>query len=196
MLFALGAGEVVVAKTALLGALFANALLILGLAILVGSWREPDGVMRFGKRLPNDTATLLLLASSSSSCSASPNRSAVGAGEHAEEISVIGAVLLLGVYVVWVWSYLRAGKREHKAPARFDGIADVGRGRAHLRRRVGGHVRLRVARPRDRPSRRRPRHLAGIRRARHRRDRRERGRERGRDHARRGRATTISPSRS
>ena len=36
-----------------------------------------------------------------------------GAGEHAEEISAFGAVLLLGVYAVWVWSYLRAGRREH-----------------------------------------------------------------------------------
>jgi Ca2+:H+ antiporter len=122
VLFALGAGEIVVAKTALLGALFSNALLILGLAILVGSWREPDGVMRFGKRLPNDTATLLLLAIFIIVLLGLADQVGGGPGEHAEEISVVGAVLLLGVYVVWVWSYLRTGQREHKAPARFTGL--------------------------------------------------------------------------
>src|SRR5215216_5546978 len=60
VLFALGAGEVVVAQTSILGSLFANALLVLGLAIVAGSVvaREGDGVMRFAARLPNDTATL------------------------------------------------------------------------------------------------------------------------------------------
>ena len=62
VLFALNAGELVVAQTSLLGALFSNALLILGLAIVVGAWRSPNGVMEFRARLPNDTATLLLLA--------------------------------------------------------------------------------------------------------------------------------------
>jgi len=42
VLFALAAGETVVAKTSLLGALFSNALLVLGLAIVAGSWRAPD----------------------------------------------------------------------------------------------------------------------------------------------------------
>jgi Ca2+:H+ antiporter len=62
VLFALSAGEVVVAQTSILGSLFANALLVLGLAIVAGSIAAPDGVMRFRKRLANDTATLLLLA--------------------------------------------------------------------------------------------------------------------------------------
>ena len=62
VLFALSAGEVVVAQTSILGSLFANALLVLGLAIVAGSISARDGVMRFRKRLPNDTATLLLLA--------------------------------------------------------------------------------------------------------------------------------------
>ena len=35
---------------------------MLGLVIVVGARRERDGVMRFSARLPNDTATLLLLA--------------------------------------------------------------------------------------------------------------------------------------
>jgi Ca2+:H+ antiporter len=118
VLFALGAGEIVVAKTSLLGALFSNALLILGLAILVGSARAPDGVMRFGKRLPNDTATLLLLAIFIIVLLGLADQVGGGAGEHAEEISGFGAVLLLLVYAVWVWSYLRTGRREHEAAER------------------------------------------------------------------------------
>ena len=36
---------------------------MLGLVLVAGARRAPDGVMRFSKRLPNDTATLLLVAS-------------------------------------------------------------------------------------------------------------------------------------
>ena len=61
VLFALSAGEVVVAQTSILGSLFANALLVLGLTLALGARRSPSGVMRFGRGLPNDTATLLPL---------------------------------------------------------------------------------------------------------------------------------------
>src|ERR1700710_1993929 len=63
VIFALKAGEVVVAQTSILGSLFANALLVLGLVIIAGSRASEGGIMRFHPRLPNDTATLLLLAS-------------------------------------------------------------------------------------------------------------------------------------
>src|SRR5581483_9624331 len=63
VVFALSAGEIVVAQTSILGSLFANALLVLGLTLVAGAQRADDGVMRFGARLPNDTAILLLLAS-------------------------------------------------------------------------------------------------------------------------------------
>ena len=62
VLFALAKGELVVAQFSILGSIFANALLVLGIALTVGASKDSSGVMRFGKRLPNDTATLLLLA--------------------------------------------------------------------------------------------------------------------------------------
>src|SRR5690349_23882732 len=62
VIFALNAGEKTVAETAILGSILVNALLVLGVVIIVGARRERDQTMRFGKRLPNDTATLLLLA--------------------------------------------------------------------------------------------------------------------------------------
>ena len=59
VIFALQKGELVVAQTAIVGSILANALLVLGLVIVVGAARAPDGIMRFSKRLPRDTATLL-----------------------------------------------------------------------------------------------------------------------------------------
>src|SRR3954467_5076880 len=61
VVFALQAGETVVAKTSLVGSLFANAMLVLGIVLIVGA-RKGGGMMRFSKRLPNDTTTLLILA--------------------------------------------------------------------------------------------------------------------------------------
>src|SRR3954449_9552867 len=63
VIFALSACQVVVAQTSVVGSLFANALLVLGVVIVVGARRESDETMRFRARLPQDTATLLLSAS-------------------------------------------------------------------------------------------------------------------------------------
>jgi Ca2+:H+ antiporter len=107
VLFALGAGEIVVAQTSILGSLFANALLVLGLAIVAGAQRAEDGVMRFHARLPNDTATLLLLAVFIIVLLGLSDRVGDRASEHQVAISSIGAVCLLSVYAAWVWSYVR-----------------------------------------------------------------------------------------
>jgi Ca2+:H+ antiporter len=106
VLFALSAGELIVAQYSILGSLFANALLVLGLVILAGA-RAAGGTMKFGRRLPNDTATLLLLAVFIISILGVSDRIGDRASEHQVEISVIGAVVLLAVYSVWVFFYLR-----------------------------------------------------------------------------------------
>lgn len=120
VMFALSAGEVTLAKTSIIGSLVANALLVLGLAIVAGAARAPDGVMRFHKRLPNDTATLLLLAVFIIVLLALSDRISDRASNHQMAISVVGAVCLLGVYATWLWSYLRAPGRE---PAMEEGPA-------------------------------------------------------------------------
>ena len=112
VLFALGAGEVVVAKASILGSLFANALLVLGLAIVAGSHVADDGVMRFHKRLPNDTATLLLLAVFVIVLLGLSDTVGDRASQHAVAISAVGAVCLLAVYGVWLWGYLRSDQGE------------------------------------------------------------------------------------
>src|SRR3954467_5552804 len=63
VVFALSAGELVVARASILGSIFANALLVLGIVILAGCHASPEGVMRFQTRLPKDNAVLMLLAS-------------------------------------------------------------------------------------------------------------------------------------
>src|SRR5262245_49457372 len=63
VVFALSAGEIVVARTSILGSIFANALFVLGLVVIAGCVHSRDGVMRFQTRLPMDNATLMMLAS-------------------------------------------------------------------------------------------------------------------------------------
>lgn len=109
VLFALAAGEVVVAQTSILGSLFANALLILGLAIVAGSWRADDRVMRFSPRLPNDTSTLLLVAVFVIVLLGLSDRLGDRASRHQVEISVVGAVALLCVYALFALAHLRGG---------------------------------------------------------------------------------------
>jgi Ca2+:H+ antiporter len=108
VLFALSAGEVVVAQTSILGSLFANALLVLGLAIVAGSRVADDRCMRFGARLPNDTAVLTLLAVFLIVVLGVSDRIGDRASHHTVAISVIGAIVLLFVYATWLPGYLRS----------------------------------------------------------------------------------------
>jgi Ca2+:H+ antiporter len=108
VIFALKAGELVVAQTAIVGSILANALLVLGLVIVIGARRAPDGIMRFSPRLPRDTATLLqvtvfiIVLLGLSLAAHDP------ASHHVKAISAVGAVSLLVVYLAWVVPYLRS----------------------------------------------------------------------------------------
>ena len=115
VLFALSAGELVVAQFSILGSLFANALLVLGLAIAAGSRGGHGGVMRFEKRLPNDTATLLLLSIFLIALLGLSDQVGDRASEHQVAISVVGAICLLVVYAAWLFGYLRADIRTERA---------------------------------------------------------------------------------
>ena len=110
VLFALGAGETVVAQTSILGSIFANALLVLGAVIIVGARRDENMCMRFSRRLPNDTATLLLACSFVIVVVGISLATNDPASHHVKAISSIAAVVLLGVYLVWVIGYIRADR--------------------------------------------------------------------------------------
>jgi len=114
VLFALHAGEVVVAQTSIIGSLFANALLVLGAVIVVGA-RVADGpVMRFRPRLPQDTATLLLVTVFIIVVVGISLASHDPASGHVGSVSTVAAVALLGVYLAWVVPYLRADSAADK----------------------------------------------------------------------------------
>ncbi len=122
VVFALSAGELVVAQASIVGSIFANALLVLGLVIAAGWRASADGVMRFSARLPKDNAILMMLASflivllGISAASNDP------ASHHVEVISIAGAIALLVTYGVWIVDYLRNDvpkepAREHRSAA-------------------------------------------------------------------------------
>jgi Ca2+:H+ antiporter len=113
VLFALNAGQVVVAQTSVVGSLFANALLVLGLVVVVGARR--DGIMRFRPRLPQDTATLLLSASFVIVLVALAVASHDEAARHVNALSAVASVCLLAIYGAWLWSYLRSDEPREEA---------------------------------------------------------------------------------
>jgi Ca2+:H+ antiporter len=113
ILFALNAGELVVAQTAIVGSMLANALLLLGIVIVVGARHADDGMMRFSRRLPNDAVTLLivmLFAVVFSSSALKLGDGALDAGA-VRTVSILSAALLLAVYGIWLVSYLRPRAR-------------------------------------------------------------------------------------
>ncbi|MCW3002923.1 MAG: sodium:proton exchanger [Conexibacter sp.] len=108
VIFALHAGEVVVAQTSIIGSLFANALLVLGAVIVVGATVADGPVMHFRRRLPQDTATLLLVTIFIIVVVGISLVSRDPASHHVQAVSTVAAVALLGVYLAWVVPYLRA----------------------------------------------------------------------------------------
>jgi len=110
VLFALAAGERTIAETAILGAILSNALLVLGIVIVVGARRAHDGVMRFSPRLPNDTATLLLLSTFIIVLIGLANAARDPASKHTTTISIVGAAAILIVYCAWTVQYLRSAE--------------------------------------------------------------------------------------
>jgi Ca2+:H+ antiporter len=114
VIFALRAGEQAVAQSAIVGSLFATALLVLGLVVIVGALRAHDGVMRFDPKVARDTSTLLLVCVFIIVIVGLSLSSGDPASHHVKAISAIGAGLLLTVYLVWVVSYVR---RDAGAPA-------------------------------------------------------------------------------
>src|SRR5215210_6559370 len=95
VVFALNAGQVTVAQTSIIGSIFANALLVLGLVLVAGAVKAEDGLMRFKTRLPNDTATLLLVSIFIVVIVGLSLSSSDEASHHIEGISTIGAICLL-----------------------------------------------------------------------------------------------------
>jgi Ca2+:H+ antiporter len=132
VIFALREGEAVVAQSTVIGSIFSNALLVLGIVIVVGSRKAPGGVMRFGHRLANDTATLLIAATFIIVIVGLSLQTHDPASSHVNTVSTVAAIGLLIVYLFWVVPYIRASNapQDEVAAAGGDGAGgpDTGNG--------------------------------------------------------------------
>jgi Ca2+:H+ antiporter len=126
VVFALREGEAVVAQSTVIGSIFSNALLVLGIVIVVGSRKAHDGVMRFGHRLANDTATLLIAATFIIVIVGLSLQTHDPASSHVNTVSTVAAIGLLIVYLFWVVPYIRSsnapGDEAAQAVADPDGL--------------------------------------------------------------------------
>jgi Ca2+:H+ antiporter len=74
--------------------------------------------MRFSPRLPNDTATLLLISSFIIVLVGLANSAHDSASHHIKTISIVSAVAILVVYATWMVQYLRSGAASDAEPQR------------------------------------------------------------------------------
>src|SRR4051812_29440838 len=116
VIFALRQGEAVVAQSTVIGSIFSNALLVLGIVIVVGSRKSHDSVMRFGHRLANDTATLLIAATFIIVIVGLSLQTHDPASSHVNTVSTVAAIGLLVVYIFWVVPYIRSSNKPDAGP--------------------------------------------------------------------------------
>jgi Ca2+:H+ antiporter len=106
-IFALQAGLVTVVQAALVGSILGNSLLVLGLAFLVGGLKH--GTQRFGKTQSRMIAMLIMLAVAALAIPTLATRPGQPDAPHAEELSVICAVVLLIVFAASIPFSLSGG---------------------------------------------------------------------------------------
>jgi Ca2+:H+ antiporter len=107
--FALRQGLDGVVRSALVGSVLGNVLLVLGCAFMAGGLRH--GTQRFAPEEPRLTATLLLLAVAALLVPTLASRLGTPAAAHPQTLSYLCAAVLLVVYASSVtWSLGRAGQ--------------------------------------------------------------------------------------
>lgn len=115
-IFALKAGSVAVVQAALIGSIIATAVLILGVALMVGSVRH--GLLKFESRTPRMIAVLLMLAASSLVLPTLAYELHLPAARHERELAVVCALALLLVFTLSTQVMLRNGERKVSPEAR------------------------------------------------------------------------------
>ena len=114
--FALQAGLVEVVRSALIGSILANTLLVLGLAFMAGGLRH--GVQKFGSGQTRMMSMLLVLAVAAMVI---PTVAALPGGPdygHETEISVVVSIVLLVVFAASIPFSIGSGGRHHVGHAR------------------------------------------------------------------------------
>lgn len=114
-IFSLQAGLVTVVQASLIGSILANALLVLGIAFVVGGWRH--GVLHFENQTARMIASLLLLAVAALVLPTLANELHLPAAEHEQKLAVVCAAVLLLVFAVMTKAMLSQGQRAVPAEA-------------------------------------------------------------------------------
>ena len=104
-IFALRAGLVHVVQAALVGSILANSLLVMGLALLVGGWK--NGTQRFAREAPRMMVTLMMLAVAALAVPTLAVGLHTPAAAHSAALSVACALMLLVVFAASVPFSLR-----------------------------------------------------------------------------------------
>ena len=104
-IFALRAGLTDVVRAAIIGSILGNALLVLGLAFLVGGLRH--GTQRFSSSLARNTCALMVVAVAALVVPSLASYVHTPASQHEGTLSVVASVVLLGVFVLSLPGSLR-----------------------------------------------------------------------------------------
>jgi Ca2+:H+ antiporter len=113
--FALQAGLVTVVQSALVGSILANSLLVMGLAFLLGGWK--NGTQRFGSERPRAIVILMVLAVSALVVPTITNAIHTPASAHEETLSIASALVLLVVFIGSILFSLKGGQLGEAVPA-------------------------------------------------------------------------------
>jgi len=117
--FALQAGLVTVVQSALVGSILANTLLVMGLAFLLGGWK--NGTQRFASERPRAIVILMVLAVSALVVPTITNAIHTPAAAHEETLSIASALVLLLVFFASIpFSLQSGGIGETVPPAEYD----------------------------------------------------------------------------
>ena len=113
--FALQAGLVTVVQSALAGSILANSLLVMGLAFLLGGWK--NGTQRFGSERPRAIVILMVLAVSALVTPTIVDAIHTPAEAHEETLSIASALVLLLVFFASIPFSLQSGSMGETVPA-------------------------------------------------------------------------------
>ena len=113
--FALRAGLVAVVQSALVGSILANSLLVMGLAFLLGGWK--NGTQRFESERPRAIVIMIVLAVAALVLPTIVDAIHTPAEAHEETLSIASALVLLAVFIASIPFSLKGGPVGEGVPA-------------------------------------------------------------------------------
>lgn len=113
--FALRAGLITVVQSAIVGSILANSLLVMGLAFLLGGWK--NGTQRFASERPRAIVIMMVLAVCALVVPTIVDTIHTPAEPHEETMSIVSALVLLAVFFASIPFSLKGGVVGEAVPA-------------------------------------------------------------------------------